>query len=91
MSWSVSAIGKPAAVAAKVAADLAQYRCTEPEEAVRQLAGTLLSTALCAQHPDSVVQVSASGSQSNRYVDGKVDGWTNSLEVKVQPLSGFVE
>jgi len=92
MSWSVGAIGKPAAVAAKMETDFANFRCTEPEESVRQAALVTILAAVNAQSPESVVQVAASGSQSTYWdKDGNVTGFQNSLEIKIQPIYGFVE
>ena len=92
MSWSVQAVGKPAAVATKVQADLSVFRCTEPEETVKQAACTALVAAINAQAPNTVIKVSASGSQSNLYgPDGKVAGVQNNLQMSVEPIYGFVE
>jgi hypothetical protein len=91
MSWSVGAIGRPAVVAAKIAADLSQYSCVDPEEGVKQAVGAALAVALAAQDPSSVVKVAASGSQGTNYVNGKSAGFTNSLNISVEPIHGFVE
>jgi hypothetical protein len=94
MSWSVSAVGKPKAVAASIAAQFAtSHKCAEPEESIRQSTASTLAAAIEAQDPDSAVSVSAGGSQSEKYgPDGKRTGvFTNSLSVSVQPLYGFVE
>ena len=64
MSWSVSEIGKAPAVAAKIAADINQYKCIDPEEGVKQAVGSALAAALAAQDPNSIVKVTASGHQS---------------------------
>jgi hypothetical protein len=93
MSWSVSAVGKPEAVALSIGAQFdAASVCGEPEETIRQQAREMIQTALCAQKSDSVVQVSANGSQSSTFIDGKWGApYTNNLEIKVQPIHGFVE
>src|SRR5436305_369581 len=44
MSWSASAIGKPTAVAAKLAKDFAQVKCTEPEETIKQGVASIMAT-----------------------------------------------
>jgi hypothetical protein len=90
MSWSVSAIGKPPAVAVSIEEQFSRYKCIEPEEGVRQGARATLAAALAAQRPDSVVKVSASGSQSSNTIDGVVL-FTNVLSITVEPQYGFVE
>ena len=93
MSWSVNAIGKPPAVAAKIAADLNQYKCIEPEETVKQAVGAAIAAALAAQSPIGVVRVVGGGNQYTEYgPDGKtVLSIRNTLDIKVEPLYGFVE
>jgi hypothetical protein len=92
MSWSTSAIGKPPAVMAKVAEEFSRHPCVEPEETVRQAAGALIAAALQAQDPNSVVIVSASGSQNQNY-NSKAEKTTvnNTLNIRVEPVYGFVE
>jgi len=90
MSWSVSAVGKPAAVAASIAKSIGSSKCYEPEETIKNTIGTVLATALAAFPPNSAVRVEASGSQS--VPDSTKPGVaTNSLTVKIEPLWGFVE
>jgi hypothetical protein len=92
MSWSVSAIGKPASVAAKVQKDLDGYRCTDPEEGVKQAAGVAILAAVNAQSANSVVRVTASGHQSPIYDEkGQTVGFQNQLQMIVEPIYGFVE
>jgi len=86
MSWSVSAVGKAASVAAKLAADFTKYPCGEPEETIRQLAANVIATSLAAFPPASAVRVDACGSQS-----GGDSGKVNNLILKIEPLYGFVE
>jgi hypothetical protein len=86
MSWSVSGIGRPVAVAAKLAADLSAYKCVDPEESVKQAAAALLAAALAAQDPVSVVKVSASGSQGT-----SGNSIYNSVRIEVEPVYGFIE
>ena len=95
MSWSVSAIGKPVAVAANIEnAFSSATPCAEPEETVRQSARRLIADCLNAQRPDSVVQVSASGSMAQTY-DQTMKTWgppvNNQVEIKINPVYGFVE
>jgi len=89
MSWSVSAIGKPAAVAAKVAAAFAGIKCMEPEDTIKNSVASAVEAALKAFPETSAVRVEASGSQST---DGKQPGVAvNQLSVKIDPLWGFCE
>lgn len=90
MSWSVAAIGKPAAVAAKIKADLGAYKCQEPEETIKQTIGNAIEQALNAMPANAAVEVTGNGSQGsiNPAEPGKV---TNSFSVTVKNLYGFVE
>lgn len=89
MSWSVSAIGKPSAVAAKVAKELASIKCMEPEESIKSGVAAAVAAALAAYPESGAVRVEASGSQStDRDAPGIA---TNQLSVKIEPLWGFVE
>ena len=95
MSWSVTALGKAPAVAAVIEKQFAGASpCAEPEEALRQAARGVIGAALAAQRPDSVVRVIASGSMLTTYNE-ETKSWgpplTNSLEIRVEPLGGFVE
>lgn len=87
MSWSVSAVGKPAAVKAKLAEAFAKNPCAEPEETIRQGVAVTIGIALDSFSESSAVQVSAGGSQSTN--DNKPI--SNMLNVKIEPLYGFVE
>lgn len=90
MSWSVEAIGRAPAVAEKIERDFAATtaQCRGPEEGVRQSVRAALAIALAAQDPATVVQVSASGSQSSDYGTNEI---RNQLSVTVRPLYNFVE
>ncbi len=87
MSWSVSAIGKPAAVAAKLEKDFQQYKCAEPEETIKAKVSEVVAFALAAYPESSAVKVMASGSQGT-VTDGKA---TNSLAVYIENIYGFSE
>jgi hypothetical protein len=91
MSWSISAIGKPAAVAAKLAAEFAKNSCSEPEESIRQSVATIVATSLRAFPPDHAVRVEASGSQSCPDFSKAPNEKTNNLSVSIMPIWGFVE
>lgn len=86
MSWSVSAVGKPTAVAAKCQEELTRFKCIDPEEGVKLAAASTIAAALAAQNPQSAVKVMASGHQS-----GTGETATNTLNISVEPLYGFVE
>jgi len=93
MSWSVSAIGKSQAVAAAIEKQFTSSgACAEPEETVRQAARALIAQALSSEDASAVVSVSANGSQSSTYTDGKWGPpYTNQLKIEIQPQYGFVE
>lgn len=90
MSWSTTAIGKPAAVAAKVKEDIERYKCAEPEESIKNSIGQSIYAALACFPEGTAVRVEASGSQ---YVPdaSKPDAAINTLNVKIEPLYGFIE
>ena len=90
MSWSVSQIAKPAAVAEKLAADFARIRCIEPEETVKSHVANAVAVALAAFPQNSVVEVRASGSQSTTGEGPPVIA-TNQLDVTIKPIYGFIE
>lgn len=91
MSWSVSAIGKASAVAAKLAADFTQVKCSEPEETIKTTVASAVATALASFPPNYAVRVEASGSQSYPDFSKAPDLKTNQLSVKIDPVFGFVE
>lgn len=92
MSWSIQAVGKPKAVAIKIAEAMTVNKCAEPEETLRQGVGVLIAASLAAMPDTDAVRINAFGSQSNCYVDGKSSGkFTNSLKVEIEPIYGFVE
>lgn len=90
MSWSVMAIGRPAAVAASVAKTTAAIKCVEPEETIKNAIAGAIATALGAFPPTYAVRVEASGSQSTPD-HTKPAEISNSLSVKIEPIWGFVE
>ena len=91
MSWSVSAIGKPAAVATKLAEDLKRITCMEPEETIKNTVASAIASALDAFPPNSAVRVDASGSQSCPDSSKAPKEVSNQLSVKIEPIYGFVE
>lgn len=89
MSWSVSAVGKPAAVLKTLSDQIKRSKCNEPEETIKNSILGVLETALSAFPDGTAVSVSASGSQSkSSSVDEKA---INNLKVEITPLYGFVE
>lgn len=89
MSWSVSATGKAAAVAAKLTVDFGRIKCSEPEEMIKNSVASAIATALSAFPPNYAVRVDASGSQSQP--DSTKDEKTNQLKVEIAPIWGFVD
>ena len=89
MSWSIGPmIGKPQAVADRVAVDAGYSRCYEPENTIKKSFVEAIVGALAAYPPGSVVRVSASGSQTGVHDGGKA---ANSLKIEIEALAGFVE
>lgn len=90
MSWSVAVVGKPAAVAAKLAADIARIKCVESEETIKNAVGAAVAAALAAFPPGLAVRVEAAGSQWAPDPTKPAE-LQNSLSVKLEPIHGFVE
>lgn len=92
MSWSVSGLGKPAALATKLAADFARIPAMkEPEETGKNAAATAVA-ALVPTYPDSyVIKVECNGTQytpdSAKYPDKHIV----SLTIKIEALGSLVE
>lgn len=86
MSWSINRTGKPAAVAALVAKDLAGFRCVGPEEIVKSKVGEIVATALAEFPAGAAVKVEGHGSQSAR-----TDGTFNNLRLVIEPIYDFAE
>ena len=90
MSWSVQAIGKPAAVAAKLAKDFANIKCAEPEETIKNKVAEAVAAGLAVFPPTMAVSVTASGSQLAP--DSKQPNeLQNQLKIELTPLYGFIE
>lgn len=93
MSWSVSAVGKPRAVAALLATRLAAVKCSEPEETIKSKVGDIISISLAAFPAGRAVTVEASGSQTIVQAAG-ASGTTeavNSVNLKISEVFGFIE
>jgi len=94
MSWSVSAVGKPAAVKASLAKQFESAKqSTKSVPHEQESVGSIESVVngqldfMAARKEPSAVQVSASGSA---WSDANGAGSTQ-VEMKVMPLHGFVE
>ena len=89
MSWSVSGVGRPGAVATKLAKDFANITYLGKEEsALKDIAAQLVDQALAANfRKDLVVTVQASGSGSTH----PADGGQQSISVAIGTMCGFVE
>lgn len=90
MSWSIFTIGRAGALRAKVAADLANIKCSEPEETIKNTVAATLDLALAAFPPNYALRIDAAGSQ-HAPDHSKPDERVNSLSVKLEPIYGFVE
>lgn len=91
MSWNIEAMGKPEAVAAKLAKQFAVNKCSEPEESIRQSVAGIVAAALATFSKGTAVSVRASGSQSSDMVGTAQATHVHSLNVEIKPLYGFVE
>ncbi len=92
MSWSVSAIGKPAAVATKLAGDFARIpKMDEPEETGKNAAASAVA-AIVPAFPDAfVVRVECNGSQYTPDSSKAPDKKINQLSIKIDTLGAIVE
>lgn len=89
MSWSVSAVGKAAPVAEKLAKEFANITYLGKEEAeLKDLAAVIVAKALAANtRKDWVLQVSCSGSGSTHPADGN----SQAISINIGQLYNFVE
>lgn len=87
MSWSVTAIGSPAGVAAKFGGDLRRNAETfnEPERSLCMKIADLVDLTLAEFPPGVAVDVSGNGYQST--TDG---GAVNTVHLKITPIYGFI-
>ena len=90
MSWSANMVGKPKAVAAKLARELSWFKCEEPEESIKNAVSAALAAALAAFPPDLPVSIVANGSQQVTDVNKPAE-LQNYLYVELKPLYGFIE
>ena len=87
MSWSINAVGKPAAVAKSCREQISGYKCAEPEEAVRQMIVEAIEAACKGFNDSTLVRVNANGSMYT--ADGASQ--YNSASLTIEPILGFVE
>lgn len=91
MSWSVSGIGKPGPLAAKLAQDLARIPAMEEPEQTGKNAAAEAVAAIVPASPDAfIVRVECSGSQytpDTKSPDKKI----NQLSIKIETLGAMVE
>jgi len=92
MSWSVSAIGKPAAVAAKLATDFSKIPAMqEPEETGKNAAATAVAAIVPAFPDGHVVRVECNGSQYTPDSSKAPDKKINQLNIKIDSLGAILE
>jgi autotransporter adhesin len=89
MSWSVIAVGKKDAVAAKLATDFEKITyLSGPEAELKDAAAEIITKAVAAQGDKTAIKVSASGSAGQSYGP---DSATQTLSIVIEPIFGFVE
>jgi hypothetical protein len=92
MSWHVSGIGKPKVLIANLPAEFDRVHCEEPEQLIKAFAKDIVLASLEHYPDDMAVKVTASGSQSKEHrPDKDRTKSVNSLDIKIEPLWGFVE
>lgn len=91
MSWSVSALGKPAAVAAKLELDFKRIsKMEEPEQSVKDNAAASVAATLAAYPPNMLVRVEASGSQYSPSGAAAVER-ISTHSLKIENLGPIIE
>ena len=92
MSWSVSRVGKSDKLGSVIKSDLANSKCSEPEESIKAAVGErLIAKALDGNIPATAVKVTAFGSQSVSGSTGGPNSVSNSLKIEIEQLYGFVD
>jgi hypothetical protein len=93
MSWSVSGIGKPKALAAKFANEFERMKggCSEPEESMKNSAAAQIAVSLAAYPPDLLVKVEANGSQYAPDTTKAPEEKINTLIVKIENWGAITE
>jgi hypothetical protein len=88
MSYSVNESGPSQEVAEKLAEQLSKIVCAEPEETLKNMAASVISTALEAMPQDALVQVSLNGSQATDHdSEGDETGtFRNTLNLTIKPI-----
>ena len=92
MSWSVSGIGKPEALASKLAADFTRISpMQEPEETGKNAAAMAIAAIVPVFPPSTIVKVEANGSQYTPDSGKAPDIKINQLTISIQSLGSIVE
>jgi hypothetical protein len=89
MSWGVIAIGRPAAVAAKLEKDFSNIHCEESEESIKNGVAAAVAACLAVLPPTMAVHVEVSGSEFVPDLKYPEEKYTQ-LTVKLETLYGFV-
>ena len=89
MSWSVQAVGKPEAVATKLANDFQRITYLGKEEAsLKDAVAELVAKVLALNtRKDALINVQANGSGSTHPADGS----QQTVSLSISSLYGFVE
>jgi hypothetical protein len=92
MSWSVSGIGKPVALAAKLVGDFTRISpMKEPEETGKNAAAMAIAAIVPAFPPNTLVKVEANGSQYTPDSAKSPNIHINSLTISIQSMGAIVE
>jgi hypothetical protein len=97
MSWSVTAVGKAEAVAAKAEQEFLKLdgHLSGEEKELKDLAAQLVAKTIAAQAPGAAIKLEASGSAVIAAIPGESPvrfvQTNQSLNVSLQPIWGFVE
>jgi len=87
MSWSFTAAGKGAQVAAAARAEKGRNACKEPEESFRQTALELLAQSAEANLPGVALKAEAAGSMWL----GTDGVHQNNLTLMISPIYGWID
>lgn len=86
MSWSVNAMGKASAVAQYVEKQLHQYKCSEPEESIKERVIGIVADAASAA-PDCGMSIVAYGSQSDMTNAEGVRESRNNVKLEINSVT----
>lgn len=92
MSWGVSGIGRPAALAAKLAVDFAGiHKMEEPEQTGMEAAAKAVAAIVPAFPKTSLVRVECNGSQYTPDSGKAPTEKINQLTIKIESMGTLVE